>query len=380
MMFIYKLFYIYLGVRRIFGLDLLRACAILFVLVEHGDRFVSKPFKVYSSLLSFDGVSVFFVLSGFLIGGILIKTLDRKPATRSVLFDFWIKRWLRTVPPYILTLVVVMLLDSFSAEFKLTYYKLYPFFLQNLAWEHPYVFMEAWSLSVEEWFYLLIPPAVFLLIRLGLGSSKSLLVTAASVLILSTAYRYYKYAYMPPMNELAWDQDYRKVVVMRLDSIMYGVIAAYLKFYIGSWWPKYRTSLLVVGLALFALTRLPFNYAAVYGCVWYFSLCSLSVMLMLPFMSTWETAAGFVPRLLTRISLISYSLYLLNFSIVGKRIVYPLLLHLNLTETNTPLGYACFWMFTLFLAILMYNYFEIPVMNLRSRFVNHRNEVLAASK
>ena len=150
---------------------------------------------------------------------------------------------------------------------------------------------------------------------------------------------------------------------------MYGVIAAYIKYYAYTWWPKYKRILLTVGIGLLLLTRIPFAFDSAYGCVWYFSLCSLAVMLMLPYMSTWEVGSGFPYRLLTRISLISYSVYLLNSSIVSNRLVRPLLSYLHLTEKNTALGYICFWVFTMTLAVLMYNYFELPVMKLRNRVI-----------
>ncbi len=65
-----KVFQLPSSPNRIFGLDLLRAFAILTVLVTHSDTWVSKKFTFfYEYIARFDGVSVFFVLSGFLIGG-----------------------------------------------------------------------------------------------------------------------------------------------------------------------------------------------------------------------------------------------------------------------------------------------------------------------
>ena len=63
---------------RVYGLDILRAFAILFVVYGHGcfilGKMVDPKWIVFPI---FDGVSLFFVLSGFLIGGILIRTLER---------------------------------------------------------------------------------------------------------------------------------------------------------------------------------------------------------------------------------------------------------------------------------------------------------------
>ena len=56
------------GSTRILGLDILRSAAIFFVMLTHGARFIPKQISEYYSLLFFDGVGIFFVLSGFLIG------------------------------------------------------------------------------------------------------------------------------------------------------------------------------------------------------------------------------------------------------------------------------------------------------------------------
>src|SRR5258708_1726234 len=95
--------------KRIYGLDILRAIAILLVLYSHSIPFLSGIFS--SKLLSLpiiDGVSIFFVLSGFLIGGILIKIIEKEGVSKVGLLNFWIRRWMRTLPLYyfVLTLLI----------------------------------------------------------------------------------------------------------------------------------------------------------------------------------------------------------------------------------------------------------------------------------
>ena len=97
---------------RIYGLDILRAFAILFVVLDHSKHTlqnsnseiisgISQSYSWYIRYLVFDGVSIFFVLSGFLIGSILIKTFDRGDLSFKSLVNFWIKRWMRTLPNYL---------------------------------------------------------------------------------------------------------------------------------------------------------------------------------------------------------------------------------------------------------------------------------------
>ena len=120
----------------------------------------------YINFFIFDGVSIFFVLSGFLIGGILIKLLKENILNSKLIITFWVRRWFRTLPNYFLILIILILLDSiYNENFSFYSYKRYFLFSQNLFSKHPGFFPEAWSLSVEEWFYLLIPIIIFISIK-----------------------------------------------------------------------------------------------------------------------------------------------------------------------------------------------------------------------
>lgn len=77
--------------QRIVGLDILRSIAVLLVLFIHGKALIPKENQVaYDSLNIFriDGVSIFFVLSGFLIGGILLKMIANTNFTKKICSTF----------------------------------------------------------------------------------------------------------------------------------------------------------------------------------------------------------------------------------------------------------------------------------------------------
>lgn len=97
--------------NRIFGLDLLRVSAIIIVLIGHGKFILPKELRFYHNFLKFDGVTIFFVLSGFLIGGILIKILEEESHKKNKLAHFWVRRWLRTLPNYYLILFTLIILE-----------------------------------------------------------------------------------------------------------------------------------------------------------------------------------------------------------------------------------------------------------------------------
>jgi len=147
-----RIFHLPIEPNRIYGLDILRAAAIFFVVFLHGTLFFSPQtfMRIYPFIL--DGVVLFFVLSGFLIGGILIKTLEEKPATFKNLKSFWLKHWLRTLPGYFLVLILLCLLSFiFDPAFTFPETIKYFFFLQNFSAPQPHFFGESLSLSIEEW-------------------------------------------------------------------------------------------------------------------------------------------------------------------------------------------------------------------------------------
>lgn len=145
---------------RIPSLDGLRAISILFVIFSHFLGTIKYE-------LSFDlgnlGVRIFFVISGFLITGLLLKELDK---TGSInLKKFYFRRTLRIFPPYYFYLCVMLLVSLVSwIEIPLS------FFFSAFTYTSDYLktgwFLgHTWSLSVEEKFYLIYPGILFLLGR-----------------------------------------------------------------------------------------------------------------------------------------------------------------------------------------------------------------------
>jgi len=106
-----------IGNNRVYGLDILRCIAILLVVYSHGTSFFSPKIAGYLDYIVFDGISMFFVLSGYLIGTILIKELENKGFSKKILFNFWKRRWYRTLPNYFLVLTILTIITYFSTDF-----------------------------------------------------------------------------------------------------------------------------------------------------------------------------------------------------------------------------------------------------------------------
>ena len=84
-------------VKRNFGLDLCRAIAIIMVIISHIRGYFSRYFYVdFLGINGFFAVELFFVLSGFLIGKIIIK--DLVVSENKDLKKFYLRRWFRTLP------------------------------------------------------------------------------------------------------------------------------------------------------------------------------------------------------------------------------------------------------------------------------------------
>ncbi|KNB60135.1 acyltransferase family protein [Chryseobacterium sp. Hurlbut01] len=106
--------------NRIFGLDILRAAAILFVMITHTNNFMLRDIYFYAKMI-YDGVGIFFVLSGFLIGRILIIQLEEHQCNMKNLLHFWMKRWSRTLPNYFLFLFLLIIIEYINqSKFRFT--------------------------------------------------------------------------------------------------------------------------------------------------------------------------------------------------------------------------------------------------------------------
>jgi len=156
--------------ERAIGLDIVRSIAILLVMVSHYTNNVSFWFGIKPSnrvFFSGDlGVELFFALSGFLIGRILLDIADRDPSWRN-LRVFLVRRWMRTLPLYWLWLIVIALAYPPAAHLG-AYLLRFGTLTQNLdrPMTNDFWYAVSWSLTIEEWFYILFGVGVILATRL----------------------------------------------------------------------------------------------------------------------------------------------------------------------------------------------------------------------
>jgi peptidoglycan/LPS O-acetylase OafA/YrhL len=156
-------------------LDALRAIATLAVMAEHFPRQELIPWQVFQlGYIGVLGVLLFFVLSGYLITGILLSS--RASRFDRALKRFYLRRTLRIFPIYLLTLLILFVIGLPSVTGFIFWHALY---VSNVLFVlQPQVaapIAHLWSLSVEEQFYLVWPLLILVvpyknLIRVILGS------------------------------------------------------------------------------------------------------------------------------------------------------------------------------------------------------------------
>lgn len=202
--------------ERNFGLDLARSIAILSVIFSHYllDAVSTPVLRTALVYMGATGVELFFSLSGFLIGGLLIDLAILGPRPRTVA-EFWFRRWMRTLPLY----YAVLLWSSYKFGHGEPHAWL---FLQNFYPNEPKLIPAGWSLVLEEYFYLFFPATILLLSSILHRGIKLVATTAIGLVLVCTAGRT---ANAYGVLNIGWDLVHDNPF-MRMDCAAYGVLAA----------------------------------------------------------------------------------------------------------------------------------------------------------
>jgi peptidoglycan/LPS O-acetylase OafA/YrhL len=361
--------------QRKIGLDVVRAVAILLVLAGH---FLFAYTESVSPGLLFVfgalGVEIFFVLSGYLIGGILLGAIkaNGNAVTPGLIGNFWYRRWMRTVPNYLLFVAVYALIER--PGFGVRRYAAYLLFAQNLRRPMPNFFIVSWSLTVEEWFYVTLPVLIYVLYRVTGRQVRGAFLGAVAVLLLTPlAVRLYVAPGRP------WDAWARKVVVMRLDSIMWGVLIAALERYrapvfarLTRWWAGLGGAAIAVLAAAYLMSRLldgvSGDFIATRGDMFILPVMNIGCALALPLFSVAQWPRGVLAWVTVRISLWSYSLYLCHVAVI--RLVerrWRFLEGVQSWQDHPGARGIVALAATFAVAAAVYHWFEAPILRFRDR-------------
>jgi peptidoglycan/LPS O-acetylase OafA/YrhL len=323
---------------RAVGPDVLRSLAILLVMLVHLPVEATPSLLVGVRTYAWLGVDIFFVLSGFLIGTQLFKEVSQ---TASVgLKAFYFRRAFRIFPAFFVVLGLYAIFPVLRDAPTMQSLWSFATFTVNFDFD-PRVgraFTQAWSLCVEEHFYLVLPLLVLLLHRrISMGWT---LLIAAAMVIAGMILRYTiwesQVGVLVDADKLrdafaVYLRDVYYPTYTRLDGLMFGVILAAARFYKPELCKRYAPSrvalpvgaaLVVAILVLFSIrgplegTNLFLVFQAQLGAVAGFPLISIGIALILGAMLDLEHVLKRLPVPgAVIVATLSYSLYLTHKSV-----------------------------------------------------------------
>jgi peptidoglycan/LPS O-acetylase OafA/YrhL len=337
------------------ALDGLRGVAILAVLAVHTSHLFGWSMLKGGSI----GVDIFFVLSGFLITSILLSEWNKKGSVS--LRKFYLRRCLRLVPALLLLVVVVHLTANFllspeeaaqtrfATPFALVYATDFVIaFAPNIqlgALKH------TWSLAMEEQFYLLWPPLLILLLRIGTSKRQLLLLTLLLALV-SALHRAVLYQDGSPARTYYG-------VDARADSLLLGcAIGIAITWGLIDSMPRLTApAILLLGLAISAT-----DYASPFMHEVGFTIIAGATGVII--LNVVSDRAGF-PRMILESSVlvwigrISYGIYLWH---------YPIFKWVRYLSAPWPMKFVVALLTTLLFASFSFYLLESPLLRLKKRF------------
>ena len=362
--------------KRIFGLDLMRAIAIIMVMCSHTLWIVPEMRGVTRKLFSafgILGVDVFFVLSGFLIGRILYKMYTSKEFTFKDMSYFWVRRWFRTLPNYYLTLIINILVAIYIGNQLPDELWKYGFFLHNFSTQLPWFYPESWSLSVEEFAYILGPLLLYLILFFRKKASRPRLFLQVTLFILVIfIISKLMYNHEQTIRHMRhWTLNVKSIVIYRIDAIYYGVLAAYISIVKPKFWFRIRHIACLFGV----MTLIGMNFIVPlkgwfidefpqFWNVWYFIIKSIAITCTLPLLSVIKTAPKPIKISITYISILSYAIYVFHYSIIMQLMKY-LIPSEAMAGFDLVVYLLVYVLITFLVSYIVYHLYEKPMTDLR---------------
>lgn len=223
---------------RMVGPDILRSLAILLVMLVHLPLNATPSLLVTVREYGWLGVDIFFVLSGYLIGTQLFREMTR---TGAVDFkSFYLRRAFRIFPAFFVVLGLYALVPVLRDNPTMQPLWKFATFTVNLGFDprEGNAFSQAWTLAVEEQFYLVLPLLVLLLYkRIGTGWLLALagLLTIAGIVLRYTIWDAQvgtlvaEGQFRPAFATYLRDVYYPTYT--RLDGLLFGVVLAAARFF-----------------------------------------------------------------------------------------------------------------------------------------------------
>lgn len=367
--------------KRYFGFDIVRAFSVVLVMHMHFLQITANLIGLDFKKIPFpDPVDMFFVCSGFLIGYHHLKDVHKlNKITPKYTARFLVMRWVRTLPSYylILTFLVVLTL-LYNHSFQIPFGNF--FFTHNLLHNHVEFYTETWTISVEEWFYFSFPIIFYLITTIFKQSKRRSFISIVIlyIVVCNILKVYYFYNVYPDHSVLQFFK-FKEIVILRLDTIAVGLLAAYVCYFYGEFWHKNRYKFLVVGLVIY-LANMAFywltanSYIKIYplNTFYFFTLFylvgPLGFMCFLPCLKTIKFKNNFINHFILFTSNISYSMFLLHGTFFIFVLIAFKIIGFNASK-HIFLSYLMWMSFAYILSYFFYTKVDLKVMKMRSKII-----------
>jgi len=362
------------------AIDILRTLAILLVLTRHMPECPDATNSFFHAITAclhrggWIGVDLFFVLSGFLVSGLLFY--EQEKYGRISVGRFLLRRGFKIYPAFwVLTAVTVVVFWFHKHRFDPGQIMVELLFVQNY---FPGLWGHTWSLAVEEHFYLLLVLLLWLLSKRAnnLNAFRDIPKIFLAVAILCCALRLLTWKLVP--------FDFRTALFpthLRMDSLFAGVFISYLYHKYGvaiqSAAQRWRWGLITGGMLLlspafiFPLETTPFIYTVGLTVFYIGSGCLLTGFMALE-LPSWRLV-----KTTAYVGSHSYSIYLWHAG--AQQWLALFITRIVLRTDNWFIGAGVYLASSIFLGILMALAIEFPVLKLRDRWFPSRSRAISAS-
>jgi peptidoglycan/LPS O-acetylase OafA/YrhL len=380
------------------------------VVLYHYSLF-GHPAYLYETIGNFGwtGVDLFFVLSGYLIGGQLLSKVARNQPVEYGTFYF--KRFLRIIPAYLAVLTLYFTIPAFKERSELPPLWRFLTFTQNfgLDMQHTAAFSHAWSLCIEEQFYLVLPLFIIVLAALSRSTAPvapdspipvpqaatpaprktpAAIWLLPGIFILGLAVRLFNwYHFIAPTllpDHEGFGVAYYKWIYYftfsRLDGLLAGVtLAAIFHFYPKSWQglTRHGNRILLLGLLLIAFAwwfMFEDRQYSFSGAIAGYPLISLAYgVLVLAALSPSCILYRYSSRFTTLIATLSYAIYLVHKQLI--HLAHVAAHHYGFGDDSYALFAVCIVM-SLLGGWLLHLVIERPFLRLRDKWLSRSRPAL----
>ena len=292
--------------RRYFGFDIVRAFSVILVMHMHFLQLTAGIIGLDYQKIPFpDPVDMFFVCSGFLIGYHHLKDIHKlDKITPKYTARFLVMRWVRTLPSYYLILTFLVLLTILvTKKFDIPVGNYV--FTHNLFNYHVKFYSETWTISIEEWFYFTFPIIFYFITNfLKLNKKKSFISIVFLYIVVCNFLKIYYYYHVFPDHTFLQYAKFKEIVVLRMDTIAVGLLAAYGCFFYQDFWHNNRYKFLLIGLIIYLANMAYYwltankyvegEFTIFYFFTFYYLISPIGFMLFLPCLKTIKFKNNFV--------------------------------------------------------------------------------------